>query len=193
MTEHNPYAASAATLEPVLPRLDIDSAPKGRRLLNWAIDKLMIYAVFAFTGLVLALTDSTAAIAWFDDLDRLSDVLLTWLVLVTYYTVMEGAFGFTIGKLITDTRVVDEYGRPPSFGRALLRSACRLIPFDAFSLLMSDEETRRAWHDSIPRTYVVTRRRPGAPVGKPRHSVSEQFGESAVLPRPAPDPADGRM
>ncbi|GAB3100649.1 RDD family protein [Lysobacter terrae] len=188
MNEHNPYAASSAALERTLPRLDIDSAPKGRRFLNWLIDKLVIYGMFALLGVVLAFTNNLVAIEWFDKLNRLTDMLLTWTVLVTYYTVMEGAFGFTIGKLITNTRVVDEYGQPPSFRKAFLRSLCRLIPFDALSLLMSDEGTRRGWHDSLPKTYVVTRPRRGAPVGKPRHSVSEQFGESAVSPAQAANP-----
>ena len=67
-------------------------------------------------------------------------------------------FGITVGKLCTGTRVVDENGHAIGFRRALLRSLCRLIPFDAFSVLMSDDQTIRGWHDSLPRTYVVLRK-----------------------------------
>lgn len=177
-TEDNPYRASGAALERALPRLDIDSAPKVRRFFNWLIDRIVIMAIAVLLGIVVALTGNQAAIEWLENVDRITDILVTWLLLVSYYTLMEGLFGFTVGKLITNTRVVDEFGRAPTVRKALLRSLCRLIPFNAFSLLMSDDETRRGWHDSIPKTYVVNRPRTGAPVGKPRHSVSNQFGDT---------------
>jgi uncharacterized RDD family membrane protein YckC len=178
--EHNPYHASAATLERALPRLDIDSAPKVRRFFNWLIDRLALMAIAAGLGIVLAFTGNEALLAWLENIDRLTDILVTSVLLVAYYTAMEGAFGFTLGKLITNTRVVDEYGQPPSFRKALLRSLCRLIPFNALSLLVSDDETRRGWHDSIPKTYVVMKPRRGAVVGRPRHDISSQFGDSAL-------------
>lgn len=73
-------------------------------------------------------------------------------VLVGYYTVMEGVFGVTIGKLITRTKVVTEDGSKPGFGMALGRSLCRMIPFEAFSFLGRES---RGWHDSITKSYVV--------------------------------------
>jgi uncharacterized RDD family membrane protein YckC len=182
--EHNPYHASAVVLERALPRLDIDSAPKLRRFFNWLIDRVAIMGLAAALGVVLMFTGNEAVIAWLENIDRLTDIMVTWVLLVAYYTVMEGAFGFTMGKLITNTRVVDEYGQPPSFRKAFLRSLCRLIPFNAVSLLLSDEETRRGWHDSIPKTYVVMRPRRGAPVGRRRHNISSDFGESALSPAP---------
>jgi len=142
-------------------------------------------AIALALGFIVALTGNEAAIAWLQNINRITDFLITWVLLVSYYTLMEGTFGFTLGKLITNTRVVDEYGRSPTFWKAFLRSLCRLIPFNAFSLLMSDDETRRGWHDSIPRAYVVNRPRPGMPVGKPLHTVSSQFGTSVVSPPPS--------
>ena len=38
------------------------------------------------------------------------------------------------------------------------------IVVDALSLLLSDDDVRRAWHDSITRTYVVMKPRATAPV-----------------------------
>jgi uncharacterized RDD family membrane protein YckC len=69
-----------------------------------------------------------------------------------YYLVMEAAFGRTIGKLATGTRVVTVEGGAASFGQILGRTLCRLIPFEAFSFLT---ENAVGWHDSIPKTRVV--------------------------------------
>jgi hypothetical protein len=44
--------------------------------------------------------------------------------------------------------------RPP-FGTMVLRSLCRLIPFEPFSFLGSDA---RGWHDSITKTRVVRKK-----------------------------------
>lgn len=55
-------------------------------------------------------------------------------------------------NLLLKTKVINEAGEAPDFKEALLRSLCRLIPFDAFSFLGSDG---RGWHDSITNTYVV--------------------------------------
>lgn len=43
--------------------------------------------------------------------------------------------GKTIGKYITKTIVVMEDGSKPKASDIVLRSLCRLIPFDAFSFL----------------------------------------------------------
>lgn len=189
MNEHNPYSASRAVVDRELPRLDIDSAPKVRRFFNWLIDRFVIMGIAFALGMAVAMSGNQAAIQWLGNVDRLTDILITTLMLVMYYTAMEGVFGFTIGKLITNTRVVDEYGRPPGFRRAFFRSLCRLIPFNALSLLISDDQVRRGWHDSIPKTYVILRPRPGTPVGRPRHSISRQFGEHVGVPVPEKDGA----
>lgn len=48
--------------------------------------------------------------------------------------------------------VVREDGGKPSLGQVLGRTACRLIPFEAFSFLGSSGV---GMHDSIPDTRVV--------------------------------------
>lgn len=188
MDEQNPYSASTTAIDVAPQRLDIESTTKVRRFFNWLIDKVVFYLIWIAIGAVSITIGGDPVIAWFDNIHWSVDYALSYLTLIVYYTFMEGAFGFTIGKLITDTRVVDEYGRPPTFGRAFLRSLCRLIPFEGFSLLMSEDNDRRGWHDSMPRTYVIDRPRHGAPAGRARRSISDQFGEN-VLPtaRPAAD------
>ncbi|KRD28719.1 hypothetical protein ASE35_19690 [Lysobacter sp. Root916] len=184
MDEHNPYSASTAAISDAPQLLDIESTTKVRRFLNWLIDKIVFYVIWIGIGVVAVLIGGESAMKWFDELHWSMDYALTYATLVVYYTFMEGAFGFTIGKLITQTRVVDQYGRQPTFWRAFLRSLGRLIPFDAFSLLMSEDHIRRGWHDSLAKTYVIDRPRDGMPAGKPRHSISDQFA-GGVLPQAA--------
>lgn len=79
-------------------------------------------------------------------------VILKSLVLfLFYYTIFEHTFSKTPGKFITKTILLTEDGNRPSFQTVLIRSLCRLIPFDAFSFLFSDS----GWHDKFSKTIVV--------------------------------------
>lgn len=135
----------------------VESAPKIRRFFNWLVDKLVVLGLIALATMLALLFGDEVVAEWIDNIDTLTDYAITYAVFLAYYALMEGLFGFTLGKLITGTRVVDVQGRRITLARGLLRSLCRLIPFDAFSLLLSDDDVRRAWHDSITGTYVVRR------------------------------------
>lgn len=77
--------------------------------------------------------------------------LLTILVYVFYFTLSEHYTGKTIGKILTHTKVIGRQGEKPSFQRILLRSVCRLIPFDNICVLFD----KNGWHDSFSKTLVV--------------------------------------
>src|SRR5688572_12774274 len=126
MDNTDPYRASGAPLAPAPRKLDIDSAGKGRRFLNYLIDTVTYFIVLAVMGGVVGLLGREAAIAWLEGMDPLTAWGLNLSIMLAYYTLMEGALGFTVGKLLTNTRVVDEYGRRPGFARALGRSVARL-------------------------------------------------------------------
>jgi uncharacterized RDD family membrane protein YckC len=64
-------------------------------------------------------------------------------------------FGRSFGKLITGTVVVNKNGLRPTFESILIRTFCRLIPFDGLSFL---GKSGRIWHDSLSKTYVVNRK-----------------------------------
>jgi len=185
MNEYDPYRAPGAALTLPLERLDIESTSKVRRFFNWLIDKLMTFVVGGMVGVAIVLAGGDEAASRLENMGRLSEWALGALIFTVYYAFMEGAFGFTVGKLVTGTRVVDEYGRPPGFARALLRTLCRLIPFNALSVLMSDDAVRRGWHDSLARCYVVRRPRDGRPVGVARRSLHAHFANGMV---PGGDP-----
>ena len=73
-------------------------------------------------------------------------------VSLLYYNIFEIFTARTLGKLVTQTIVVDEYGEKPHHETILIRSLCRLIPFEIFSFIGMPA---RGWHDSLSKTYVV--------------------------------------
>jgi len=74
-----------------------------------------------------------------------------------YYNVFEIFTARTLGKLVTQTIVVDEYGEKPHHETILIRTLCRLIPFEPFYfiILYFMDKPSRGWHDSLSKTYVV--------------------------------------
>ena len=73
------------------------------------------------------------------------------LVFIIYFS-QEFIFGKTLGKLFTGTHVVDIDGNKPPAWSIVIRTASRLIPFEAFSFLGSN---KRGWHDTISDTFVI--------------------------------------
>ncbi len=110
------------------------------RFYNFLIDS-MIYTI---TVLILALLLK----------NFLERDLLKWILIFYYYfyyLIMETIFGQTIGKMITKTRVVATNGKSPSFGRILLRTLLRLVPFDFISYFVSAQGI----HDRFSKTELI--------------------------------------
>ncbi|GAA5066930.1 RDD family protein [Lysobacter panacisoli] len=160
-----PYAAPKAVVadNAGAPR-SFHIAGRWRRLFNWLIDKIVIMMLGALVFALLYAFGSSAVVAWLDGLTLVTEQLACLPLYLGYYMAMEGLFGVTLGKLLTGTRVVDERGHRILLRHALLRSMCRLIPFDALSVLMSDDSRIRGWHDSLADTYVVLRVAPAMAV-----------------------------
>ena len=101
-------------------------------------------------------TDTTAFDQLLVDIDNMSslmDRLITSIVFIIFYMISEILLkAKTIGKYITKTVVAIEDGSKPKSSDILLRSLCRLIPFEAFSFLGAKG---KGWHDTISKTYVV--------------------------------------
>lgn len=164
MQEPNPYDAPSARIEASVPqeRLEIEAAGRWRRFFNWAID----YACFTLVAIAvtipyavwLVLQGDEAALARLEQPNLLRDYGIGMLAMLLYYIPMEGLFGFTVGKLITGTRVVNEQGGRPTFGQIVGRTFARFIPFEPFSVLFSSDGNARGWHDSLARTWVVRKR-----------------------------------
>lgn len=148
---HNPYAPPrqdgyAASTPSYAPGLTIAST--GRRLVNLILDYVGILLLSVAMGMFLTM------IGLGDLVDQVNDTLFGFFLMVVYYVPLEALFGVTLGKLVTGTRVVMEDGSPPGFGRILLRTLCRFIPFEPFSFL-GGRGRPVGFHDSISKTRVI--------------------------------------
>lgn len=119
-------------------------ATKGQRFLNYIIDLTVYFIIMFVFGLVWALAVG--------DISDGLNLLISYGILFGYYTLLEGATGKTVGKMLTKTKVVRADNSAPGFSSAAIRALCRFIPFEQFSFL---GEQARGWHDSITKTYVV--------------------------------------
>ncbi|WP_108807662.1 RDD family protein [Aquimarina spinulae] len=125
-------------------------ASQGKRFTNYILDSICIL-VFGFVfGIVVAfIFPSMLSILETDS--RIIDYGLGFILGMIYYSFFEITTGRTIGKLITGTKVVDEYGNNPDMQTILVRSLCRHIPFNAFSFLGDGS----GWHDTLSKTKVI--------------------------------------
>ncbi|WP_396194006.1 RDD family protein [Flavobacterium sp.] len=133
-------------------------ASNSKRLTNVIIDYVARLGLTFILGLIAAffgvLTGHHEIISFFENITRLQELTIGLVVLLLYYNVFEIFFATTIGKLITKTVVVDEYGEKPTTNAILIRSISRLIPFEFFSFLGTPCV---GWHDSLSKTYVVNK------------------------------------
>lgn len=140
------------TEDPLEPKQHV-LASQGKRFANYIIDRIVLFAIFFIFGIIMAATVGAESIAWMEDMNAVMDYILTAFVGTFYYVIMEGLFkGKTLGKLITRTRVIDEFGETPDFGTIFVRTISRFVPFEAFSFL---GDLGNGWHDKWSKTMVV--------------------------------------
>lgn len=130
-------------------------ASQGKRFLNYLLDMVsLLIFIFIFSlifGIVLAIV-APSVVSDLGEGNVLFEYLVGFIVMMIYYTTFEAITGRTIAKYITKTKVVTETGEKPDFKMILVRSLCRFIPIEPFSILFNDG---LAWHDSISKTRVV--------------------------------------
>lgn len=150
----NPYSVTTETsaFQDGIPSSPVIPAGKGARFVNFIIDYFVQTAIGFVFGFTVVLIGGQAGL---DFIEATPGLVIGIPILLAYYFFFEAATGRTLGKLITGTKVVNETGGKPSLGQIAGRSFCRIIPFEALSFLGS---TGRGWHDSIPKTYVVSTR-----------------------------------
>jgi uncharacterized RDD family membrane protein YckC len=146
--QHDPEEAALLSQQSAERSLANAEASRGQRFANYVIDQVVFLVLAFLFGIALAVFGLTEH---FNDL-TLNIVALA--ILYAYYVIMESAFGQTVGKLITGTIVVDLEGNRPSTTTILIRSLCRLIPFEAFSYLGSGP----GWHDMLAKTKVISKK-----------------------------------
>lgn len=120
----------------------------GKRLGHYMIDYVILFAInflLALAGIFSSSGDASGAL---EIIFNIGAIFTT----VVYYFALESTMGTTIGKLVTNSVVIDANGNKPSPSRLLGRSFARLIPLEAFSCL-----GEQGWHDTFSKTYVVTK------------------------------------
>jgi uncharacterized RDD family membrane protein YckC len=148
----NPYAAPQTDVNidrDAEEMADLPPAGLGLRFANAFIDNIMRGIIGGvITGVIGVMAPS----------DRSAGLMLVMLFssMIGYYIVLEGAFGRTIGKFITGTRVVRFDGYKPHLPQIIGRTFARFIPFEPFSFLGG---SGYGWHDSLSGTRVVRVRR----------------------------------
>jgi uncharacterized RDD family membrane protein YckC len=126
-------------------------ASTGKRFLNYLIDLIVFYAIMFLLGMLLA----TQIYEWRLETDETTATLklelIAIFIMLLYYLLCEAfSKGRTIGKFVTGTKVVNEDGTDITINTALLRTLCRLVPFEPLSTFGG-----RPWHDKWTRTYVI--------------------------------------
>lgn len=131
-----------------------------RRFLGYAIDSLIGCGPFVY--FVYLTVSSKSVYAGLDNAMVGLTVSLFWAsiypILNSYLT---SKVGGTIGKMAVNTKVVDSNGRLISFYKAIFRNyigytVSGTIAYLGFIWILVDKKNRRAWHDLIADTYVVS-------------------------------------
>ncbi|MFT5823035.1 MAG: putative RDD family membrane protein YckC [Crocinitomix sp.] len=109
---------------------------KATRMTNYIIDIAIILITCGIIEVIL--TPSNSAVVYY-------------IVYVIYYFIFESFYGQTIGKMITNTVIVDMNNLKPSVGIIGLRTILRLNPLDGFSYLFGQEQ---GGHDLLSNTRL---------------------------------------
>lgn len=136
-----PYTASV--------KRPIQTVSGGARFGHYLIDLIVLYAINFGIGIIVGIVNPSILLTMPDAMWN----VISMLILVAYYFIMESTLQRTVGKFVTDSVVIDEYGNKPSTSTLLGRSFARLIPFEALSCL-----SERGWHDKLSKTYVVKKK-----------------------------------
>jgi len=130
-------------------------AGKGTRFANFLLDWIFLYLISIIIGIsagILLGLFYPQSINYLKNVNMFEKYIVGLILGIGYYSILEGTTGRSLAKFITRTRVVDENGGKASFGRILLRSVTRFIPFEPFSFLGNLPD---GWHDRLSGTMVI--------------------------------------
>ena len=157
----NPYQSTAAMSgKPANSAHDqsFELVSQGKRFINYLIDRVLMtigaIALGVMFGVSLAIFDPEGAVVEDNMIDVVGNIIGFAFVFL-YFVFFESIFQRSPGKFATGTKVIDQAGGAPTFGQIVGRSACRFIPFEAFSFLFGDSARVVGWHDKLSGTRVV--------------------------------------
>lgn len=148
-------------------------ASKGKRLANFVIDYIiriiLIFVLSLFVAIYAYLVGSEDILNAMENISTLTEYLIAFLMLIIYYVVFESINGRTIGKYITNTKVLMIDGSKAQSDKIVLRTLSRIVPFEFLSFLGSDDT---GWHDTWTDTVVVDLKK-YEEIKNSRNSISE--------------------
>ena len=122
-----------------------------RRFSNMLLD--MIFGI-SLTGAVFVIIKLIKPTLQWETLGKIYDnAFLISLVELFYYATTEFVWGRSPAKFITKTKVIMRDGSRLTFKAVLIRSLCRLIPFEPLSFF--GDRNPVGWHDKFSKTIVV--------------------------------------
>jgi uncharacterized RDD family membrane protein YckC len=156
MTTENPYEAPKSTaIEPqkIVAPFESLQASRGKRFGTFLIDYICVLLLGIVVGVVLA---SVGMAERLENMSKVGEYFFGSCLMYVFYLVFEGCFGRTPGKWIVGTRTVDLQGNAPTIKALLVRTLCRFIPFEAFSIFGAKAI---CWHDRFSDTRVLDLRK----------------------------------
>lgn len=124
-----------------------DRAINKKRFVNFLIDTFIIVILYLIISIAIDFLGSLKIKINWSNYQKLWSIL----IIFCYYSIQEGIWNITIGKIITGTIVVSEKNEKPSIPEILLRTACRFIPLEALSFTFMKD----GFHDIFSKTKVI--------------------------------------
>jgi uncharacterized RDD family membrane protein YckC len=122
------------------------------RFLNFLIDSV-IFGILSFIVVSLLVRYHSALQVYNIGFLRFTAFLIYFL----YYFICESVFSATPGKLITKSRLVENKTfLRPSILKIFVRTLCRFIPLEAFSIFFTSNNL--VWHDILSKTIVIIKK-----------------------------------
>lgn len=150
MTESsNRYSPPLAEVTDIVSAAEGEPAGRWLRLVNFVVDYLCFVGLAFIIGVIVAIVGGDAGL---EAMKSIPDLVFGVALMSVYYIVLEGAFGRTLGKIVTGTRVVGQDGRKPPLRKIVGRSLLRFVPFEALSFFGPID---RGWHDRLSGTRVI--------------------------------------
>lgn len=128
------------------------------RFVHYLVDSILLGGVnfginYFMASIILSLPDYSFSFSLGSFSISIVSLGFSTIIRVMFFTVMEGATGGrSLGKLLTGSVAVSHDFRRLTWKDAVLRSLCRIIPFEPISGLFGSW-----WHDRLTRTHVVTK------------------------------------
>jgi uncharacterized RDD family membrane protein YckC len=131
-------------------------ASKSKRFCNYIIDYFITFSIALVAFKInLMYEDNNNLVtveAWAKVLNSLPFQMYNYASIIIYYGLVESLSAHTLGKYVTGTKVITRDGSKPDSTAILIRTLCRLIPFEFISFFMPRPI---GWHDILSKTLVV--------------------------------------